>query len=145
MEFESPYIVYVKVDVDSYVVAITSSAFLIDTNGWVAIDSGYDDKYRYAQSSYFPELIATRGGAYRYKLVNDKAVECTAEEIALQEEALKPKTVAPRNVTAGEYITVNGILYKAIANIPNGEQIVTGQNAIETTIEQQLYELIKGE
>lgn len=52
---------------------------------------------------------------------------------------------APRNITAGEYITVNGILYKATANIPNGEQIVTGQNAVETTIEEQLAELAKGE
>lgn len=52
---------------------------------------------------------------------------------------------APGNVTAGAYITVNGTLYKAIVNIPNGEQIVTGQNAIETTVEEQLYELAKGE
>lgn len=55
-------------------------------------------------------------------------------------------TVAPRNIVAGEYITINGILYKAIFNIPNGERIIVGQNAIETTIEQQLYELtMKGE
>jgi hypothetical protein len=43
---------------------------------------------------------------------------------------------APRNITAGEYITVNGILYKATSNIPNGEPIITGQNAVETTIEE---------
>lgn len=53
--------------------------------------------------------------------------------------------VAPRNITAGEYITVNGVLYKATANIPHGEPIITGQNAVETTVEQQLYELMKGE
>jgi hypothetical protein len=52
---------------------------------------------------------------------------------------------APRNITEGEYITVNGVMYKAITNIPNGEPIITGQNAVETTIEQQLYELAKGE
>ena len=59
----------------------------------------------------------------------------------------QPKSVvtAPRNVTAGEYITVNGTMYKATANIPNGEPIITGQNAIETTIEEQLFELTKGE
>lgn len=55
------------------------------------------------------------------------------------------KITAPRNVTVGEYITVNGTLYKATANIPNGEPIITGQNAVETTIEEQLYELTKGE
>ena len=59
----------------------------------------------------------------------------------------KPSTVpvAPRNITEGEYITVNGVLYKITANIPSGEPIITGQNAIETTIEQQLAELAKGE
>ena len=34
--------------------------------------------------------------------------------------------IAPRNITEGEYITVKGVLYKAIANIPSGEPIVTG-------------------
>ena len=56
-----------------------------------------------------------------------------------------PKPKASRNITAGEYITVNGILYKATTNIPNGGYIITGQNAVETTIEEQLYELTKGE
>ena len=51
---------------------------------------------------------------------------------------------APRNITAGEYITVNGVLYKATENIPNGERIIVGQNAIETTVEAQLYELMGG-
>ena len=53
--------------------------------------------------------------------------------------------VAPRNIMEGEYITVKGVLYKAIANIPSGEPIITGQNAIETTIEEQLAEMAKGE
>jgi hypothetical protein len=54
-------------------------------------------------------------------------------------------SAAPRNITKGEYITVNGVLYKATVNIPVGERIITGQNAIETTIEEQLAELAKGE
>ena len=62
-----------------------------------------------------------------------------------QEQSNKPKAIAPRNVTAGEYITVNSVLYLAISNIPFGEPIITGQNAIETTIEEQLAELAKGE
>ena len=53
--------------------------------------------------------------------------------------------VAPKNITEGEYITVDGVMYKAITNIPSGEHIITGQNAIETTIEEQLAELAKGE
>lgn len=53
--------------------------------------------------------------------------------------------VAPRNIIAGEYITIKGVLYLATENIPNGEYIIVGQNAIETTVEEQLYELTKGE
>ena len=53
--------------------------------------------------------------------------------------------VAPRNITEGEYITVDGVLYKAILNIPNGEPIINGKNAVQTTIEEQLFEMTKGE
>lgn len=56
----------------------------------------------------------------------------------------KAITVAPRNITAGEFVTVNGVLYKATENIPNGERIIVGQNAIKTTVEAQLYELMGG-
>ena len=84
------YIVYVKPDESGYITAVNSSAFLTDLTGWVEIDSGYGDKYHHAQGNYFPESIFTEGGAYRYKLVDGEVVECTAEEIAKQEEALKP-------------------------------------------------------
>lgn len=89
MEFE-PYIVYVKTNSNGYIAAVNSSAFLNDTTGWVEIDRGNGDKYHHAQGNYFLESIITDGGAYRYKLVDGKAVECTAEEIKTQEEANKP-------------------------------------------------------
>lgn len=90
MEIENPYIVYVKTNSNGYVTAVNSSAFLTDTTGWVEIDRGYGDRCHHAQGNYFPQSIFTDGGAYRYKLVNKKPVECTPEEIAKQEEALKP-------------------------------------------------------
>ena len=86
----NPYIVYAKTDSNGYITAVNSSAFLNDTTGWTEIDSGYGDKYHHAQGNYFPQPIRTMGGAYRYKLVDGKPVECTPEEIAAQEEALKP-------------------------------------------------------
>lgn len=51
---------------------------------------------------------------------------------------------APNNILAGEYVTIDGVLYLATENIPNGEQIIVGQNAVVTTMEAQLLEL-KGE
>lgn len=84
------YTVYVKPNDSGYITAVNSSAFLPDATGWVEIDRGYGDKYHHAQGNYFPESIITDGGAYRYKLVDGQPVECSAEEIAAQEEALKP-------------------------------------------------------
>ena len=90
MEFENPYIVYVKPNDSGYITSVNSSEFLSDTTGWVEIDRGYGDKYHHA-----PESIWTDGGAYRYKLVDGKPVECTPEEIKAQEEARKPVPVEP--------------------------------------------------
>ena len=90
MKFENPYIVYVKTNSNGYITAVNSSAFLTDTTEWLEIDHGYGDKYHHAQGNFFPKPIRTMDGAYRYKLVDGNPVECTAEEIAHQEEALKP-------------------------------------------------------
>lgn len=88
-----PYIVDVKTDSSGYITAVNSSAFLPDITGWTEIDSGYGDKYHHAQGNYFPQPILSDGGAYRYKLVDGKPVECTAEEIEEQEEANRPDPV----------------------------------------------------
>lgn len=85
------YIVYVKINPAGYITAVNSSAFLTDLTGWTEIDSGTGDKYHHAQGNYFPLPLMTEGGAYRYKLVNSKPVECTPEEIQEQEEANQPE------------------------------------------------------
>lgn len=59
------------------------------------------------------------------------------------EFAPKP-IIAPHNIMECEYVTINGVLYMATQNIPNGEPVIVGQNAIVTTVEAQLLEL-KGE
>ena len=88
---KSPYVVYVKVNDSVYITAVNSSAFLQDTTGWSEIDRGFEKKYYHAQGHYFPQPIFTKGGAYRYKLVDGVVVECTPEEIAKQEETNKSK------------------------------------------------------
>lgn len=84
---ENSYVVYVKTNTNSYITDVNSSAFLTDTTDWKEIDSGYGDKYHHAQGNYFKKPIMTDGGAYRYKLIDGEAVECTAEEIKAQELA----------------------------------------------------------
>lgn len=76
-----PYIVYIKTDDLNRVTAINSSSFLIDTDGWIEIDSGYGDKYHHAQGNYLNKSIMDERGIWRYKLVGVKPVERTQEEL----------------------------------------------------------------
>jgi hypothetical protein len=84
------HIVYVRTNEKGYITNVDSSAFIDDATDWIEIDRGNGDRYYHAQGNYFPEPILTDGGAYRYKLVDGKPVECSAEELAAQEEANKP-------------------------------------------------------
>lgn len=85
--------VYVLPDSSGYITRIDggyTESNITDPENWVLIDEGNGDRYNLCQGNYFPQPIITDGGAYRYKLVDGQPVECTAEEIAAQEEALKP-------------------------------------------------------
>ncbi len=94
MEFEMPKSkVYVLPDSHGYITRIDGGytvGNIKDPENWVLIDEGFGDRYNLCQGNYFPLPIRTMGGAYRYKMVDGKSVECTAEEIAAQEEALQP-------------------------------------------------------
>ena len=83
------YIVYAKPNENGYITAVNSSAFLADTTEWIEIDKGYGDKYHHAQGNYFSKPIIDENGCYCYKLVNNKPIECTIEEIAQQEEVIQ--------------------------------------------------------
>ena len=65
-------------------------------------------------------------------------------EYEIYDDGVSPYPAAPRNLVEGEYVTIGGVLYKSLTNIPNGEPIIEGQNVIVTTVEEQLREL-KGE
>ena len=85
--------VYVLPDSSGYITRIDggyTESNITDPESWVLIDEGCGDRYNLCQGNYFPQPIITDGGAYRYKMVDGQPVECTAEEIAAQEEALKP-------------------------------------------------------
>lgn len=85
------YKVYAKISDFGYITSVNSSAFLSDATGWTEIGQGTGDKYHHAQGNYLPGPLMTMGGAYRYKLVNGKPVECTSEEILEQEAANQPE------------------------------------------------------
>lgn len=77
----TPYIVYVKIDSENRIIMINSSAFLMDTSGWVEIDRGFGDKYHHAQNNYLDKPIMDKRGIYCYKLENGQLVERTQEEM----------------------------------------------------------------
>ena len=108
------YIVYVKTNASSYITGVNSSDFLEDTAGWLKIDSGYGDKYHHAQHNYFPQPIYTESGVYRYKLVDGQPVECTAEEIAAQENASKPEPAPTTEERLKELESQNQMLMECL-------------------------------
>lgn len=61
------YTVYVRTDEQGRITDITSDAFLESTQGWMAIDGGYSDKYHHAQGNYFDKPLCDERGIYRYK------------------------------------------------------------------------------
>lgn len=117
MEFEKPYIVYVKHNEAGHITAVNSSAFLADTAGWTEIDCGCGDKYHHAQGNYFPEPILTKGGACRYKLVDGKTEECTAEEIAEWETQCRKDTVLSQEERIAELEAQLALLKEKVREI----------------------------
>ena len=115
------YIVYVQTNESGYITSVNSSVFLPDITGWTEIDQGIGDKYHHAQGNYFPKPIITDGGAYRYKLVDGKPVECTAEEIAAQEEALKPVPTPSLEIRVETLETTTDDMILLMADLIGGE------------------------
>ena len=110
---EQPYKVLVRVDSAGRVVDINSSAFVQDETGWVEIDSGYGDRYHHAQGNYLPLPLMDERGIYRYKLVDGKVVERTAEEMDADYTPPEQKPTTEQRVDALETTTDDIILMMA--------------------------------
>lgn len=87
---------------------------ITDPEKWVLIDEGNGDKYNLCQNNYLPQPLRTCGGAWRYKLVDGKPVECTAEEITAQEEANKPVPVPTTEERLKELESQNQMLMECL-------------------------------
>ena len=87
--------VYVLLDSESRVLRLEGEYSLpADLTGWTKIDEGNGDKYALAQSHYLSKPLYD-GAVLRYKLVDGKVVERTAEEIEADKAKL-PKPVIPK-------------------------------------------------
>lgn len=87
--------VYVQTDSENRVLRLEGEYSLpADLTGWTKIDEGNGDKYALAQSHYLAKPLYD-GAVLRYKLVDGKVVERTAEEIEADKAKL-PKLVIPK-------------------------------------------------
>ena len=110
---EQPYKVLVRVDDAGRVVAINSSAFVQDASGWVEIDSGFGDRYHHAQGNYLSGPLMAERGIYRYKLVDCKPIERTAEEMDADYIPPEQRPTTEQRVDALETTTDDIILMMA--------------------------------
>lgn len=87
--------VYVLLDSESRVLRLEGEYSLpADLTGWTKIDEGYGDRFSLAQSHYLDKPLYD-GAVLRYKLVDGKVVERTAEEIEADKAKL-PKPAIPK-------------------------------------------------
>lgn len=110
---EQSYKVLVRVDDAGRVVAINSSAFITDTDGWTEIDRGFSDRHHHAQGNYLPRPLMDERGIYRYKLVDGKPEERTAEEMDGDYTPPEQKPTTEQRVDALETTTDDIILMMA--------------------------------
>lgn len=87
--------VYVLCDSESRILRLEGEYSLpADLTGWTKIDEGSGDRFSLAQSHYLDKPLYD-GAVLRYKLVDGKVVERTAEEIEADKAKL-PKPVTPK-------------------------------------------------
>lgn len=74
------YKVYIKIDLNNYVIAINSRGFLTDTTDLILIDEGTGDKYHHAQGNYLDKPLFGDNGCHNYIYKNEVVRETTDEE-----------------------------------------------------------------
>lgn len=115
------YAVLVRTDEQNRIIAINSSAFVTDVDGWVQIDEGDGDRYHHAQGNYLPMPLTDDRGVYRYKLADGHAVERTQAEMDGDYTA-QPETSAP--MTNAELEAENAMLKAQVKAVADRNEFV---------------------
>ncbi|MBR3185326.1 MAG: hypothetical protein IKF48_04230 [Oscillospiraceae bacterium] len=142
---ETTHGVYVQINLDSYVTAVDSDAFIPDLSNWIKVDEGRGELYKYARVNYCPKGLQTDGG-WNYKLVDGVVVYAPQQEqpedhneMASQEEFF----IASRKYNVGELISIQGRMYEVISIILAGGKINPGSNVREITLEQYINKKVE--
>lgn len=105
-----------------------------DISEWIFIDEGNGDRYNLCQTNYFFGGLCTEDGICRYAYENNEVRLRTEQEIDADRIAQSIRR-ADRDYDPGEYMTLDGTLYRVVLPIIKGTQITPGTNVEATTIE----------
>lgn len=133
--------VYVKVDNQNRILRCEGEYTLSNIDNieeWILIEEGPScDRLNLAQTHYFEGGLYTEDGICRYVYEDEECRLRTDEEIISDRQAASIRR-ASRDFEPGEYMTVDGTLYKVLLPIYAGTQITIGTNVEPTTIEAEL-------
>lgn len=144
-EFESKSKVYILTDSQGRVLRCEGGytmSNIDDLSQWIYLDEGDGDRYNLCQSHYFEGGLYTEDGICRY-VYEDGACRLRTEaeiETDRQDRSIRR---ADRDYETGEYLTLDGTLYRVVLPILAGSQITPGTNAEETTMEAEMANLNK--
>lgn len=131
--------VYIKVDAHGRILQCDGGYSMSNVTGpgWIFIDEGTGDRYNLCQTHYFEDGLYTEDGICRYVYEDEECRLRTDEEINADRQAASIRR-ASRDYDPGEYMTIDGTLYKVVLPIFAGTQITVGTNVEATTIEAKL-------
>lgn len=139
-DMEGTWDVYIQINIDNYVTAIDSSAFISDPTNWLKVDSGEGEFYKYCRVLYCPKGLTTDGG-YNYKLVDGVVVYAPQQEQPTDHNEMASTEdffIATRRYDIGELVNIQGRMYEVTAIILNGSHINPGSNCKEITLEEYI-------
>lgn len=145
MEENTMFKVYIKVDTQGRILQCEGGytmSNISDISEWIFIDEGTGDRYNLCQSQYFDGGLYTEDGICRYVYSNGNCRLRTDAEIEADRKAQNIRR-ADRDYDPGEYMTLDGVLYKVVLPILSGTQITPGTNVEATTIEAEMAILNK--
>lgn len=129
--------VYIKTDSNGRILRCEGGytmSNIDDISEWIFIDEGTGDKYNLCQSNYFDGGLYTEDGICRYVYENGEARLRTEQEMEADRIAQSIRR-ADRDYDPGEYMTLDGTLYRVALPIIKRTQITPGTNVEATTIE----------
>lgn len=146
-EFENKSKVYIQTDAQGRILRCEGGytmANIADVSEWILVDEGTGDRYNLCQSHYFAGGLYTEDGICQYVYSNGNCRLRTDAEIDADRKAQGIRR-ADKDYDPGEYITIDGVLYKVVLPVFAGTQITPDTNVETTTIEAEMAILNKEE